>query len=61
MAEWMARRAIEEEQLNRQVAFAAGESCRSRSERPPRRDYSTAATRDGQAFLISTVGARRPA
>lgn len=32
----------------------------SRSDRPRWRDYSTAATRDGETFLISTVGTRRP-
>jgi hypothetical protein len=62
LTEWRSRRALERQQLDRQLAFARAEEQRSDSVGSPRwRDYSTAATRDGEMFLISTVGARRPA
>lgn len=61
LAEWQGRRELEQEKLNRQHAFArAVDPGPDGSAWPRWRDYSTAATRDGEAFLISTVGARAP-
>ena len=62
LTEWRSRRAIEMQQLERQRAFVRSVDPGPRESRSPQwRDYSTAATQDGEMFLISTVGARRPA
>lgn len=61
LAEWQHRKELEEEELARQLAYARNAPAGLTGQRPRWRDYSTAATRDGQTFLISTVGTRRPA
>ena len=59
--EWTARRASEQDQLARQLAFAARLTDPIEEGEPPTwRDYTNAATRDGEMFLISTVGSQRP-
>ena len=59
--EWTARRAAEQSQLARQLAFAARLTDPIEEGEPPIwRDYANAATRDGEMFLISTVGSHRP-
>lgn len=60
--EWLRRQALEESQLQRQLGFAdlSRDEAVADPGSPPWRDYATAATRDGEAFLIATVGATRP-
>lgn len=60
ISEWIARRDHEQRMLHAQQLLIAGaENDRDELVVPPWRDYRSAATVDGEAFLIATVGSRK--
>ena len=62
IAEWLARARHVEQLLAGQEAILEGDDCpQALGPRPQWRDYRSALTRDGESFLLQTVGATRAA
>lgn len=60
ISEWIARRDHDQELLGpQQLLIAGAENDRDELVAPPWRDYRAAATVDGEAFFIATVGSRK--